>query len=623
MGMVLLLTLAMVGPPASAAEAPITFTLTRAEVVEGHLQLAGTVTNNSRTPLRTLTVQLWRSTRPLISSAAISKALAETNTTEGSIFSEGSASVILTPRTASFGPGQTAPFAVSAPTKHLGMNVGASYWVGVDAIGRTAAQSKMSRLGSARTLASVTAAPVPVASVVELSAQPRQIKKNLFVDDELAEELSTGRLRALLDAAKSGADYFIDPSLLVEVRDMADGYSVKSGASHVKGTGDAAAAAWLHDFDALAPNHGHTGLFGTPDLSSSRVFPQLQDAAVAAGTDVTSQAAGRAALLVSPGGAALDRIKSLGMPVIALGIQPAATVSASHGVTVVNAGPPSFAATQLLPDTPLNRRNALAAAALAEGGQVRWLRTAADLASDNDPLPAGFQRAPLTTVLVAEPENWTPSASRPRVGSLNPGVVPRLSALRERLLTFGETAPSTGLAELADAQVARGASLWWKDDPAAQTGWLDAIDARIAARRGPAVTLDALPRFSMTGAASDFPVTVTNHLPDPAVVQVKVDIDNPQRIRFAVPAPVTVAPGASNTVTLAASEAGGGVVLARVHVEAETGRRLTPDRLITVETTNFGVIAWALVIISGIVLVVSTALRIKVVRARQKAVSHG
>lgn len=622
MGLVLLLALTLAGPPATAAEPPLTLTLTRAEVVDGRLQLAGTVTNGGRAPLRPLTVQLWRSTRPLISSAAVTKALTEATTTEGSTFSSDTASMTLTSRNTSLGPGQTAPFAVSAPTSRLGMNPGASYWVGVDAIGRSGGQGRISRLGLVRTLASVATEPVPIASVVELSARPRQIKENLFLDDGLAEELSTGRLRTLLDAAKGGKDYFVDPSLLVEVRDMADGYYIKSGSSHVKGTGEAAAAGWLRDFDSLDPNRGHSGLFGTPDLSSSNTPPQLQAAAVAAGADVASRATTRAVLMTSPDATAIERVKPLGLPVIALGARTEAALSTAQGVTVATAVQPSFAPTNLLPDTPLNRRNTLAAVALSGCGQIRWLRTVADLNSDGNPLPANFQRVPLSTVLSTQQQPWTPPA-RSHSRTIDAGVTARLATLGERLRTFGETAPSTELAKLADAQVARGASMWWEKAPADQKDWLDAIDARIAARRAPAIALDALPRFSMTGASSDFPVTVTNHLPDPAVVQIKVDIDNPQRIRFAVPAPVTVAPGASNTVTLTASEAGGGVVLARVHAEAESGRRLTPDRLITVETTNFGVIAWALVIISGIVLVVTTALRIKAVRARQRAVGHG
>ncbi|WP_348981494.1 DUF6049 family protein [Propioniciclava coleopterorum] len=171
--------------------------------------------------------------------------------------------------------------------------------------------------------------------------------------------------------------------------------------------------------------------------------------------------------------------------------------------------------------------------------------------------------------------------------------------------------------------MARGGSLRWEDAETQQQAWFDAIDRRLAATAEPPVTLDALPRFSMTGATSDFPVTVTNHLTDPAVVRVAVSTDNPQRIRFTAPEPVTVQAGASSTVMLAATAAGGGVVTAQVHLESVDGRRLTPDTEITVETTNFGAIAWTLVIVSGIVLVVSTALRIKKVRARQKGVGHG
>lgn len=65
---------------------------------------------------------------------------------------------------------------------------------------------------------------------------------------------------------------------------------------------------------------------------------------------------------------------------------------------------------------------------------------------------------------------------------------------------------------------------------------------------------------------------------------------------------------------------GSGVVQAGVHVESPAGRRLTPDTGFVVETTNVGAIGWVLVIASGIVLVVSTALRIRQVRGRRSAI---
>ena len=46
-------------------------------------------------------------------------------------------------------------------------------------------------------------------------------------------------------------------------------------------------------------------------------------------------------------------------------------------------------------------------------------------------------------------------------------------------------------------------------------------------------------------------------------------------------------------------------------------RSLTADTTILVETTNLGLIGWVIVIVSGLVLVVSTALRIRQVRRAQ------
>lgn len=622
--LLLLLGLTLVAPPAHAAETSVTLTLSRAEVVDGRLHLAGTVTNTSAAPLRTLTVQLWRSTRPLVSRDAVEKALTEKTTTDGGVAGGQTATLTLTSADTQIQPGQTSGFAVDAATTTLGLTSAASYWVGVDAVGRAVGEKPIRTLGTARTLASLTRGPVPVASVVELSSRPRQIKADLFTDDGLAEELSTGRLRTLLNAAASrDADWFVDPSLLAEVCDMADGYFVLAGAERVRGEGQEAAQSWLAGFEALDAARGHAGLFGTPDLAAAGAsrLPDLPRTAVAAGDRVEGPSS-RAALLVSPDAATLGEVAPLGVPVLALGIKPPQAVSRTEGVTIVEADQPSFAPTDLLPDTPLNRRTTLAALAASTRGQVRWLRTPADLESDTDPLPAGFVRTTLATVLALEPGSWAPTAPS-RGGVLTPETVQRLTALGETLRTYGAVAPSSGVGDLADAQVARGASLWWADAEARQQAWFDAIDRRIAPTAEPALALDASPRFSMTGATSDFPVTVTNHLPDPVVVRVAVGTDNPQRIRFTPPEPVTVAPGASNTVMLAASAAGGGVVTARVHLEAVDGLRLTPDTEITVETTNFGAIAWTLVIGSGIVLVVSTALRIKKVRARQKGVGHG
>ncbi|MFZ2428161.1 MAG: hypothetical protein WAW71_08485, partial [Propioniciclava sp.] len=283
-GLLMLVATVALSPSAHAAEPAVTVNLTQAEVIDGRLRLAGNLTNTGTAPLRTLSVQLWRSRAPLSSRDAVEKALTEKTTTEGLLSRAASATLALTTGTGTLDPGQSSTFAVDATPDELGLSPAASYWVGVDVSARLVNEPALRVLASPRTLATVTDGPVGIASVVELSSRPRQIKQNLFQDESLADELSTGRLHTLLEAALSrGTDWYVDPSLLVEVRDMADGYRV--GPDRVEGTGAAAAQAWLDQFATLDPARGVAGLFGTPDLASSGASPftELQADALAAG----------------------------------------------------------------------------------------------------------------------------------------------------------------------------------------------------------------------------------------------------------------------------------------------------------------------------------------------------
>ena len=79
----------------------------------------------------------------------------------------------------------------------------------------------------------------------------------------------------------------------------------------------------------------------------------------------------------------------------------------------------------------------------------------------------------------------------------------------------------------------------------------------------------------------------------------------------------------SDTLGTSPPASGAGVVTAQVHLESLAGDRLTDDTIITVETSDVGTIGWVLVIGSGAVLVVTTVLRIRQVRARQKAIADG
>lgn len=611
---------------AAAAEPSVRVSITATRASSDEVTLSGAVTNTGAEPLLDVTANLWRSTAVLRSADAVRTALAADATTPGRApATEASHSTRVVAGTAPLAPGETRTFTVWGSARLLGLtDPAASYWVGVDVRGRAQRQRAVSDLAQDRSLITRSPEPIPLATVVELSSRPRQVKTNLFTDDDLAAELSGGRLDTLLRAAQErDADWLLDPGLLAEVRDMADGYRIQTESGSTEGPSSAAASAWLERLAALPPARGRLGLFGSPDLSTLAALGDrtIVERAERASSASTLEGAAQAALLPQPDAAALTLLADSRRPVVALTTAPHSVHADAGGVSILAAQRPTdrLITSRVLPDTATNRAAASRALARALGGQVRLLRSPEDVAALGNSVD-GYQPVGLATLLEAAPTAWTPP---PRVAeaplTLDHPTLDEVIGLTDSIQRYADAAPRAGFTGMADAQAARSASVWWADAAAARDAWLGGLTRRLALPEGgEAVTLTASSRFAMTGATSDFPVTVTNHLADPVQVQVVVHTDNPQRIRFARPEDITVPPGASSTLTLHATAAGSGLVTATAYVQTLSGHRLTPDSEIAVETTNFGVIGWVLVVGSGIVLLVTTALRIRQVRARRR-----
>ncbi len=603
-------------PAQAASRASVT--LTRADIVDGRLVLAGTVANIGTTSLTGVTAALWRSSSPLRSASAVTGALTAATTTAGTaaVVADGNRDT-LTPSTLT--PGDSRPFTVSGELAALGLRTAdASFWVGVDVRGRTGAGA--AHLASDRTLVT-RASDVPLAAVVSFSAPPRQLKTNLFLDDALAGEIATGRLAALMDAAESGhADWVLDPSLQDELTDMADGYRVQTSDGNTAGTGADAARAWLDRLAALPAGSGAAGLFGAPDLGAAAELGADYIAASAARASEAAPAGLTPVAVLPQADAATLRALGPARTAIVPATGAHGVAAASGGVRVLFTTPaqPAALSSPVLRNTGLNRGAAQTALARVNAGQLTWLTSADDVQAASGRPPEGFRRASLAELLALTPQTWTPPARAEQDGPLDPDRLTRIQRLGASLALVGEIAPEAGIGEVADAQVARAASGWWIGEPAGQQVWLDAIDRRLALPQGDFVTLTTTSRFSMTGATSEFPVTITNHLADPVAVRVEAVSDNPQRIALVGPEPLTIAPGAGSTAILRAEAAGGGVVQATVRATTLGGRTLTPDVPVVVETTNFGTVGWVIVLASGIVLVVTTALRIRRVRNQRK-----
>ena len=612
-------------PPAAAAGTVAT-TLTDArlsgEGADLTVTLTAELTNETGAALYGVTARLWRSTAVLRSESAVTAALTGDAVPTGwasPIAPENSAAV--TAPGAAWPAGATRTVSVTGRLASFGITSrDASYWVGVTVEAASTAAGTPAEVSHDRTLITLppadAATTATIVSVVELTAPPRQVKENLFVDDGLADEL-TGRLASLLDAAADGQrDWLVDPALIAEVTDMADGYRIQTDDGSVEGTRADLAAAWLGRFRALPPTRGAASQFALADLPTDQVTAAAASSAEAVGLDLTSLTR-----LDAPDADRLAQAAALGHPVLATGVLATGPLLVD-GVRVVPAlRPASVTANTTWTDTALHRASILTALARTDAAQVRLLRDADDLAADAT-LPGWAERAPLASLLGRDPvavDALTPVATTHPLDT----VGPRVDRLDDGVDAYAEAAPEAGLGDLAYQVRARAASVWWVDDAAARAAWLDAVDRRAgweALRAGLAIT--AIPRFSLAGASGDYPVTVTNNLVDPVTIRLVGISENPQRIDFGDPVAATINPASSEALLLRATASGGGVVNAEVHIETLDGRRLGPSESIVVETTNFGLIGWILVITSGVVLVVTTALRIRQVR-RQKAGTDG
>lgn len=539
----------------------------------GVVTLSGTVSNRSSGPLYSVRAELWRSTLILRSPAYVEQALTEAESPQGHTVPElPGGSAALTKSDAPLAPGASAAFTVRATLAELDLTSSdTSYWVGVNATAGTKRGAPPNLESKARTLITLPGQTTQtVATVIELSAKPRLVAPGVFSDDDLVGDIAA-RLDVFADAAaQPGYTYAVDPALIAELTAMADGYQVIANDKTVPGKGAEAAKELLAKIANL-PGQGYATRF-------ARANTDVGDA-TARGDRAASEAGLRSPVIpdaVANGGVQPSKIEPTG----ALAGQPVS-----------------------IP--------AILAARARIAPQVRLVRSTDDLVLDRLATPSWVTRSPLSAVppnAVGEPTPPRPDAS----------LSARLGALAEAMTTYGAVAPHSGASALVDAQYARGASLWWESE-AARSAFLDAVDDRLGSGAfGLGVTLEATPRLSMSSQEAQFPVTLTNHLPDETVVQLVATTDQPQRIRFEQVDPIALRPGTSQTINLRAHASANGVVNARFYLRTVDGHRLTPDSLIVVETTNLGKIGWVIVVVSGVVLVVTTGLRIRQVRARQR-----
>lgn len=594
------------------------------------LTLTGIVTNTGDVAAYGVHVVLWRSQDPIDDLPTLNQAVANSAAGWGSLlWSKPEHIAYVTGSTVALEPGATSAIQLHGTLADFGFDTrGAAYAVGAQVLATADMSSDYQVAGQFRTVVALPADdPVPLTSIVLLSAAPTKIVENVFRDESLIAELS-GRLDALLTAAaQPGMSWLIDPALLDEVRDLADGYRVGVGAKAVEGTGAPVAAAWLARYAGLNPQAGGRTLYANPDVNGARVagnanvIPRADEAADEVdGIDALP-------LVVVPGGRTLNKstyafLADSGANAVL------ASNSAQAGALQKGSGEPLVLAASALPSTSADaaksalqlQHEALAAAVIAgPDGVVRLLSSADEVTQDAATITGWMQRRLLGDLLTSAPSRSMEfTSTKPaRLSKAQFGAVEKLA---EDFDTYTELVPETTLTEGSEAALSRAVA-------AAFIGQTDAFEDHLDGLRDlvsrPAISrsveLDASPRFLMSSRSNEFPVTVTNNLTEPIRVKVVVTTDNPQRLSVPASEPFTVAPGQSVTANIRPQATANGPVMANAYVATESGGRITPDTAIIIEVTDLGVVAWIIVGVSAVVLVGATAWRIRQVRRRDAA----
>ncbi len=614
---------------AAAATLEVSLITTSLEVSgsepSSRVTLTGTVANTGELPAYGVQVILWRSRDPIRDLPTLRRANSEATGWGSRLPITPEHYEVITTSLGAFAPGATRTVALSATLEELGFDTaGAAYAFGADVIASPGQRGAYVTVGQVRTFVPVPGKrPVPLTSIVLLDAPPTKLLDNLFRSEELSFALG-GRLDSLLTAAaRPGMSWLVDPALLDEVRDMADGYSVTHGDSTVEGSGQQVAAAWLARFDRLDPDAGARTLFAAPDVNGARLAgdENVVDRAEAAAAEVSRVEdlplvvvpAGRVA-----GAATYDYLADSGATaVLASNATHAGALQAGTGKARVLATSGELPAAT---DTPAieRRQLALAAAVVAgRGGQARLLASLNDLVQDQAATASWLQRRNLGDLLAGTPGATPATFSAVRPERLADDQFAGLARLERDFDTYAELVPKSAYTGQADAALSRAAASAWVGDPDGFRDQLGGLNRLVGPpATGRAVTLDASGRFLMSARSNQFPVTVTNHLTERVLVKVVVTTDNPQRLRVPPTELVSVEPGQSQTVNVRPEASANGLVIARAHVATETGVRVSPDTTVTVEVTDLGVVAWIIVGVSGLVLVGATAWRIRQVRRR-------
>lgn len=606
----------------------------------GDLTIRGTVTNSTDTDLRQVRVSLWRDATPLLTLADLARVSAGDHQS-GAVMESPEASVLIKPD-AALAPGETVEFSVHASltpqaAEQLWLSEpGAAYQIGVEVYGLDG-WGAYQRLGRATALAVYPGADrVPVATVVLLAARPSLLPvptssvstDPVFADASLAAELA-GRLDVLLAAAeRPGTTTIIDPALYDEIVALAGPHQIRTRDGQLlagSSSDQERATAWLARFDRLLTTGDvAVGLFGSPDVVAATAAGFEAVLPAAASYPAADHRLAKLPRAVVPAGlqvdtATLDALVALNPSlVLASNLAEGAAAQTYHELT-------ALAVRQLPSDNTAatQQRAWLTAIELLtanQGGVAIWVVD--DAADAAFPQIQTDWREPLT---VREALARQGNSQALQLASVpEPAPAAELAAASEQaahiFATFGEL---TDQPELARDELARTLATSWSSsfgaDQQAQVDWLRQAGAPAAALLGPDAIQLRITDWVTTSAEDNLlPVTVNNNTDYPVHLRVHFESENPLRISVEDSELFVVEPGESATVRVSPRTGGNGSTAITAQLQTEAGRAVGAPVDFVITGTDAGRVAWLIILASGAVLLIATALRVRQVRREQR-----
>src|SRR5918995_1848397 len=451
--------------------------------------------------------------------------------------------------------------------------------------------------------------------------------------------------------------FAVDPALLDDLQTMAGGYLVLDGdGGTIAGHGAADAARWLGGFAALQSRRdGYRLLYGSPDLAALVHDGQQSAIRAAAAASRRVELTRNLPLLVLPTGGRADEATAVaasdlkpkaivlsdrsaaGSGPLLTGPGAAPILSFSSAVSGGGPGPdPRDTAVQL--QQRLLAETWIEATSTAHGtarGRVRLITTANQATRAYAGVDAPWlTSSPLSTLLQSRPAVWSEEYVYPaavRDGELTSSQLRSLRRFNATQRTFtdllvdGKHAKATG-----GSAVARAASGAWRHQDRAQQAFLAPQQAAVDALVVHGVQIRSLPKVSTIDQEGVvFPITVRNTLPpgtnpDDNAIRARLVFtsDNDQRLTIKpIELPLI---RAQNSVTVDAevTARANGIVPVTAQLLTETERRVGQPIQLEVQVTQNGTTGWLIALGAGVVLIGSTALRIRTVakeRAREAA----